>query len=604
MYRLYRINFADVGSENIESMYFRGHHFELDTVEKKVVIQKGGHAETSTYFNAFSIGKWSKYTKLTSVYLRVRIKGRGRIVLKQKYLEAGDYLERTASWMTFDTENVQEYSICFSDLIGASGIVYVRIESAGKPCILEDAEYMTKDLPEAVRIGVGICTYRREAYVRRLIRKYETYENQGKLGIFIADNGNSLEPVHVDGVSVFPNKNYGGAAGFTRCILEIKKRSEQEGYTHIVLMDDDISVDFSIFDKMTSFLSYLKEECSTYFLAGAMCSLDYPFLQYERYSSWRGDGFVQFGPGYDLRDFNTIVANEREEKQKNGSAGWWCSCFPIKMTAENNYPFPCFFRGDDVEFTIRNGSKIITLNGVNVWHEPFYRKYSIVSENYYLVRNTLVINALYLPDLSWKENIKFLKKRFLKAIVTYDYQSAELILKALKDYGKGISFFKRTDPEKLNQRLMKKNYKMQHISQVLDEYDFLNIEYYLYHETDRNRLSRFLRLASLNGYLLPKSVYRPFAFSHIGFGCRSRNFYRTRQVFVTDPFTYKGYMLEINKRKAVKLVLQFYLLAAKLGRRYETVKSSYQAGFYELQTEKFWTKYLGLNTKSEREVCR
>lgn len=593
MYCLYQISFADVGNEMIESMYFRGKYFEVDAAEKKVIIQKGGYAETNTYYNAFSIGKWSKYTHLKSVFLRIRIQGKGRIVLKQKYLEAGDYLERTISWKAFDTENIQEYNICFSQMCGAPGIVYFRIESAG-PCILEEAEYTTKDLPAAVRIGVGICTYHREPYIRRLIEKYKQYDHRAKLGIFIADNGNSLESVDVSGVFVFPNKNYGGAAGFSRCMYEIRKRSRQDGYTHIVLMDDDISVDFSIFDKMTAFLAYLREEYRTYFLAGAMCSLDYPFLQYEKYSSWRGDGFVQFGPGHDLRDLHTIVANEREEKQRNGSAGWWCSCFSINMTAENNYPFPCFFRGDDVEYTIRNGSKIITLNGINVWHEPFYRKYSIVSENYYLIRNTLVINALYLPHLSWKENIKFLKKRFLKAIVTYDYQSAELILKALKDFGKGISFFKRTDPEKLNRRLMEKNYKMQDIGQVLDEYDFRDIEYYLYHENDKNRRSRILRLASLNGYLLPKSIYRPFAFSHIGFGCRSRNFYRTRQVFVVDPFTYQGYMLEIKKAKALQLVLRFYLFTWKMGLKYEAVKADYQAGFYEVQTEKFWKKYLGV----------
>ena len=54
--------------------------------------------------------------------------------------------------------------------------------------------------------------------------------------------------------------------------------------------------------------------------------------------------------------------------------------FLCRHNRKNNYPFPCFFRGDDVEFTIRNESKIINLNGLNVWHEPFYKKYSIVSE--------------------------------------------------------------------------------------------------------------------------------------------------------------------------------------------------------------------------------
>ena len=99
--------------------------------------------------------------------------------------------------------------------------------------------------------------------------------------------------------------------------------------------------------------------------------------------------------------------NEKEEKYANGTAGWWFSCFSVDIIGKNNYPFPCFFRGDDVEFTIRNESKIINLNGLNVWHEPFYKKYSIVSENYYLLRNMLVVNALY-TKMGYKDNIRYL----------------------------------------------------------------------------------------------------------------------------------------------------------------------------------------------------
>lgn len=183
----------------------------------------------------------------------------------------------------------------------------------------------------------------------------------------------------------------------------------------------------------------------------------------------------------------------------------------------------------------------------------------------------------------------------MKAILTYDYRSADLILKALKDYGKGINFFEKTNPEKLNKRLRKYNYKLLPISRQLEEYTFPDIEYYLYHENDKNKISRILRFISLNGYLLPKTFYRPFAFTHIGFGSRSRNFYKTREVFVMDPYTKQGYFLKINKLRAVKLTIHFFIRLWKMGRRYETIKANYQIGFYKLQTETFWKKYLGIH---------
>ena len=86
-----------------------------------------------------------------------------------------------------------------------------------------------------------------------------------------------------------------------------------------------------------------------------------------------------------------------------------------------------------MEFTIRNESKIINLNGLNVWHEPFYKKYSIVSENYYLLRNMLVVNALY-TKMGYKDNIRYLTSKFIRSIMYLNYNSAKLVIRALKDF--------------------------------------------------------------------------------------------------------------------------------------------------------------------------
>ena len=45
-----------------------------------------------------------------------------------------------------------------------------------------------------------------------------------------------------------------------------------------------------------------------------------------------------------------------------------------KLIKENGLPLPIFVRGDDIEFSMRNNKEIVSLNGINVWHDPFILK--------------------------------------------------------------------------------------------------------------------------------------------------------------------------------------------------------------------------------------
>ena len=357
------------------------------------------------------------------------------------------------------------------------------------------------------------------------------------------------------------------------------------------LMDDDILIDFRMFEELISFISLLKEEYRNYFIAGGMCSLDFPFLQYEKYASWKGDHFVQSGPSYDLRDINTIITNEREDRETYRTAGWWFCCFSADIIRMNNYPFPCFFRGDDMEFSIRNGSNIITLNGINVWHEPFYKKYTISSESYYLTRNTLIINSLYLKSMSAKQNIKYVWKKFIRAILTFDYDSAELLIKAMEDFQKGVSFLENIDPEEYNQLIMKKNHKKISIDSAINDYRFDDINYEIYNKTDRG-IRCLLRRITFNGFIFPGFMLRPFGFALEGFGARYINYYKVKTVFVFDPFTRTGYFLTRNRAKAMRLLNDFWSEKRKFVKNYRRICDDYSMNFWKLQTETFWRNIL------------
>lgn len=580
--------------ETAEKMYFSGRDYCYLRDRRAILVKKNGMIDTGTYFNAFSIYKWRKYTDICSLVLHVKCKGIFTLVVTNHWLTAGDYLEECLYERYFEEEE-NEINIDLTPYLDREGIIYFKIE-AHSDCVISTADYRTMQEIGKKRIALAVCTYKREAYIHRLVRAYSTYEGADHLGIFIADNGNNLPDMKNGNIHVFPNKNAGGSAGFARCMLEVSCFNENSGnpYDYIVLMDDDITIDFQMMDRMTMFVSMLREEYHSHVIAGAMCSADYPFIQYEKYSSWRGNACVQFGADSDLRDRNTVIRNERIEHFENELAGWWFCCFSTHLTGANNYPFPCFFRGDDMEFSLRNRIDIITLNGICVWHEPFYKKYSIVSEYYYLIRNTLVLNALYMSHITKKDQIRYLYSKIKCCLLKYDYTTAELVIKAGYDYLKGTDFFKYTDAEKLNKELLSCNHKMVSLEQLCAEYRFEDIEREIYDIRDKNRLQMFLRRCTINGFLIPTFCYKTFGFALVGFGAKNINFYKVKRVLNFDPFSKKGYFLEVDKKHMLKIICQFIVLGRKICKYNEKVKKDYQIHLKETYTRTFWENYLNL----------
>lgn len=579
-----------------EEMYFFGCNYYYLREQNSICIKKNGNIDTGTYFNSFSVCKWSKYTKLQNLALQFECRGDFTITIIHHWLTAGDYLEECLYEKTYYEKTDNEISIDLSSFLDNDGIIYFRIE-AHSDCYLSNIAYVTEQDIKKIRIALAVCTYKREEYIYKLINNYNNYAGANNLGIFIADNGRSLKKVQNENIHIFPNKNAGGAAGFARCMLEVSTYNEinRDQYDYIILMDDDICLDFHIFDRLISFISLLNEEFHSHFIAGAMCSLDYPFIQYEKYSSWRGKSFVQFGANQDLRDRNTVIRNERIEHFEHETTGWWFCCFSTHILTDNNYPFPCFFRGDDMEFSLRNRIEVITINGICVWHEPFYKKYSIVSEYYYLIRNSLVLNALYMDHISNKDTIKYLYSKLKFCLLKLDYDAAELVLRAGKDYLKGTDFFKNIDAEQLNKELMSQNHKLLPIEQLCNEYKYEDIEREIYLLNDKNNFKMYLRRCTVNGLLIPKVFYKPFGFALVGFGSKNINFYKVCRVLNFDPFTKKGYYTEINKKRTFKIIINFILLAKKISKSQNKVKQDYQIHLKEACTKTFWEQYLELD---------
>ena len=88
-------------------------------------------------------------------------------------------------------------------------------------------------------------------------------------------------------------------------------------------------------------------------------------------------------------------------------------------------PLPIFIRGDDIEFSRRCNAKILSLPGICVWHEPFYKKYSEIMEDYYLLRNVLIF-SFSTPQNLIEFGMRFFRNKFIRNITTWNYVALKM----------------------------------------------------------------------------------------------------------------------------------------------------------------------------------
>ena len=271
----------------------------------------------------------------------------------------------------------------------------------------------------------------------------------GNLYLKIIDNGNTLESISEKYIQVYHNKNLGGSSGFTRGIIE---SLNEDRYSHVLLMDDDVVIEVEAIYRLYKFLLFMKPQYQKYLVGGSMLKLDFPFIQQEAGVCWN-NGLASFPYKYnlDLRDRNNVFRNEIEEHAEIN--GWWFSCIPTVNISLRKLPLPIFIRYDDMEYSLRIKQPHIFLNGICVWHESFENKYASNLE-YYTMRNHLITYILHSPSYSSKELIKFLRIQLINKLYRYRYKDLELNFRAVYDFLKGIDFFYVQNAELLHQKVL------------------------------------------------------------------------------------------------------------------------------------------------------
>ena len=226
---------------------------------------------------------------------------------------------------------------------------------------------------------------------------------------------------------------------------------ENEGLTHVLLMDDDATFDPDMFVRLYGMLATLRDEYVDITVGGAIWRDDYPYIQHASGEWYERLSLRNTLPYLDMRSYDECTQEEMcsTAYEYRRYSGWWCCCYSLNVVRPDNLPMQFFVHGDDIEYEKRNrlsGNPVVFINGVGVWHRAFDSEFK-GNKEYYDFRNFLILTAIHEPDLS-KSYIRHKIGRMLLArCLSRQYAGMEWAYMGAMDYLKGPAWFETIDPE-------------------------------------------------------------------------------------------------------------------------------------------------------------
>ncbi len=592
---LQRCQFPDSAICSINEMFFRTNlQCVVIPFENVCKFKLGGLLTTDTYFNSFSIGKWDKYTFVRNIRAYIEYSGKFRVSVHHARI-----INNQTETFKIEEKVVSsdKREIAYIDINSHydRGILYLEVEALEDDCRFYDAGYECVDDLELsdVNIAVGICTFRREDFIKKNVKLFEerifadpSCPMKDSLQVFISDNGHTLGDLeHSDRIHLFENKNTGGAGGFTRAMIEVLDANKNgAGFTHILMMDDDVLVSPDAFVRTYTFLRCIRPDYKKAFIGGHMLDRFKKNIQTEAADHFDSITHHPVKHKFDLLELSKILNNEIEDPVNYLS--WWYCCMPIDIVTESNLPLPLFIKRDDIEYGLRNGKTFITLNGICVWHEPFDYK-SSPHLTYYYYRNLCILLALRRKKVTEKAILKEIKQYVLNAIYTFRYRDAEFCLLGIKDFLKGFDYIKSLDAEKLNAELMKLNYVKSPIEEL--DWKFQYDKFIKSYKYSDNGKKSVIRKLPLNGWLFPAKrnvivqTYKP----------KPGQFFRARKALNYEDSSQTGFITYKSYKAMVVILREYYRVKKDFHRKYSSIKDEYIKRQGELTNIDFWNEYLG-----------
>ncbi len=521
---------------------------------------KGDGLSFCSYFGALSCEEIALFTDIRRLTARIETTGESELFLWHLFGSAR---------LLASKKGTGRVEIEFP--LPEKGMLYLTVRTSGK--VTGGGYYVAEPQKNKVSVAVVICTYHREEYVKRNVEKLVGCD-KGIAGVYVVDNGRTLEEGDLPGANLIPSRNFGGSGGFCRGMAEVAREKK---FTHLLLMDDDITFETESIKRIVSFLTYLKDPDATG-IGSSMLIEEQPTVQYELGGKWDGDRLRGLKRGIDLSTTKGLVANAGHIDADY--AAWWCCCLPVSAIEKVGYPLPLFIKNDDVEYGIRSGLKWAFPSGVGVWHTSFERKYSPALE-YYIKRNELIVDCLTREK---KAALKKLLRSVALQLVQQRYFVIPYILKGYEDFLKGPIYLAEVDGEMLNAAILSTQPK------PLSKAELEEMGYDLRKIGHAKRRSKLWQVVTLNGQLLPTFLYEKEGRTRIvnSTDCPPRDFFGAKKTVQYNPYTQTGFITEQDRSKIISTSWQLMKMAVKLFFSYRRKCKEYREWAPYLMTLEYW----------------
>lgn len=569
-----------------------------------------GSVDFLTYVNGLSACKWRQYADISNVCLHLDLVGEGLVAIQGvKSAGTGPTLIRQISFSSVGSKTCPldiDIAIDGFDLVGFSiiskGATAVNVLKGFYSAYVDAA-----DINE-INLALSTTTFKNERYI---LPNIELVKNgiggedgpiRDHFHMFVVDNGSTLDAdgLTCEMVTVLPNPNTGGSGGFARGMMAVTEKPGE--FTHIILMDDDVSIMPESLIRTFNLLSLAKGKYKDAFINGAMLSLEDPTRQYEDISKvFNTAVYRRLKEDLDIAKLSDLLVNERTDVEvPNAYGAWWYSCIPVDAIEKNGLPMPFFIRCDDVEFGVRNQPVYMTMNCICVWHSSFEGRFRASVDVYQYVRNFAAMIAL---DDCASENYFILRlERDIRQRLRYlDYISAEFILDGFDDYLKGPEFLENLDGAALMKANGARNEKLVPIAELdqalLKEAGVTsavlsnkNLEFH------PRRLMKYVRQIPYDKHYLPQVLLRKKPGYAVINNTALLNGSATgvKTLVVLDPMRENGIVRHLDKERFRAIRAREHELLSRYRKEGSNVRRAWKEAKPYLTSREFWNYYLGL----------
>lgn len=559
-----------------DEMYLRGAFNDgvmLRRDKTSIDFFKGAKFSFDTFFSGLTVSLWQHSCHVDDVSLF--LEGHGRVVI-QLCLHTPDCKNQVLDEKELVLSHEKSVEFCVTEWAQLNeGILFPTVFA------IEDGQitsggWVTQTVPQRdVELAAVVTHFNRQQFVVPAMKRLKAALQNAAghhISLFVVDNSNNLDAEEMPGVNVLPNRNLGGAGGFTRGLME----ATDLGYTHCLFMDDDASCEAESVRRAYQLLSFSKSDKLA--VAGALLRAREPNRLLEKGACF--DGLVKpLKNSLDMTSAADLVQAERSVSKPDYGA-WWFFAYNISQVEHMAFPF--FVRGDDIIFGMLNDFDIVTANGIACWGEDFSVKSSPMST--YLDTRHYLVHQLSHLNGSVLSTIIHPIKLFISGALSYNYSSARCVSYAVRDVAQGSQFW----VDNIDMSAVRKRISLLQPDEKLVPLD--GVSYNPAHiTTEETWLRKLVRLITLNGFLLPgfllkeNTVYQPK-------GSRGtfRQIFRHRHVLYTHEPSREGYFAQYDRKRFFYELFFFTKSLVLFGIKYSCLRRDYKRSVEKMTTRKFW----------------